>query len=140
MSSSCGHEFKRRLSEITQDSSPQPLSPADLPSKKARVGDTRSPSPDPSADADEAAKRARLEGSPASPESDPDSKGKESYISRRKRFLRTAEVGSARVFVFFLSLFYVPVLYFYVSPCSLAFLFLCSLLVKMLDSSLRSEQ
>lgn len=95
VSSSCGHEFKRRLSEITQDSSPRPVSPADLPSnKKIKVGDARSPSP---ADPEEAAKRTRLQRSPATPnsDSDSDSKGeckiKESYISRRKRFLRTAE-------------------------------------------------
>ncbi|MPC37669.1 transcription factor GTE2-like isoform X2 [Portunus trituberculatus] len=84
VSSSTGQqEFKRRLSEITQDASPRPLSPTleDPPS---------SPSPDLSTSRKEISKRARVERSP-SPESDSDSKSKESYTSRRKRFLRTAE-------------------------------------------------
>uniref|UniRef100_A0A0P4WQG9 Uncharacterized protein n=1 Tax=Scylla olivacea TaxID=85551 RepID=A0A0P4WQG9_SCYOL len=84
VSSSTGQQdFKRRLSEIAQDASPQPLSPAleDPPS---------SPSPDLSTSRKEISKRARVERSP-SPDSDTDSKSKESYTSRRKRFLRTAE-------------------------------------------------
>lgn len=85
VSSSTGQQdFKRRLSEITHDTSPRPLSPAleDPPS---------SPSPDISTSRkEEISKRARVERSP-SPDSDADSKSKESYTSRRKRFLRTAE-------------------------------------------------
>ena len=92
MSSSTGHEFKRRRSEITPETSPRSVSPGALPTKD-KLGDPCSPSADLStSDVEEAiTKRARRDRSPTS-DTDADSKSRESYTSRRKRFLRTAEV------------------------------------------------
>ncbi|KAG0722713.1 CLOCK-interacting pacemaker [Chionoecetes opilio] len=88
VSSSTGHDFKRRSSEITQDTSPRPLSPGALPTKE-KLDDPSSPS-DLSTNEEEITKRTRLEGS-ATSDNDDDRKSRESYTSRKKRFMRTAE-------------------------------------------------
>lgn len=95
-SPSSQHGIKRQLSEASTGS-PRSQSPCNTPqtprsSRSERLSDSLS-SPNTSSDTEqeEVVKRARLE-SPTSSDTDVATRLKESYISRRKRFLRTAEV------------------------------------------------
>ncbi|XP_042211537.1 CLOCK-interacting pacemaker-like [Homarus americanus] len=95
-SSSSQHGVKRHFSELSPDS-PQPQSPgtpeAARRPKKKRIASRPSPDQDTDTDEEEIAKRVCLE-CPASSDTDCETTSsiRGSYASRRRRFLRTAQV------------------------------------------------